>query len=180
MDTPDELAERLSKVALRDREAFRALYGTTSAKLFGICLRILRDRTEAEDALQEVYVKIWRAAPTYATDGTSPMAWLVAIARNHSIDRLRARKPEARDIDEVFDLSDAAPNPEQMSIRASERRRIDSCIDELAEKQGEAVRGAYLDGYSYQELADRFEIPLNTVRTWLRRSLMKLKECLER
>lgn len=180
MNTPDKVNEYLSKVALGDRDAFRRLYDATSPKLFGLCLRILRERSEAEDALQEIYVKIWRAAPTYATDRINPMAWLVAIARNHAIDRLRTRKPEARDIDTMVDLSDKAPDPEQSSIAASERRRIETCIEELDTDHGRAVRGAYLDGYSYQELADRHGIPLNTMRTWLRRSLMKLKECLER
>lgn len=180
MSTPDKVSEHLSQIALGDRDAFRRLYDATSPKLFGICLRILKERTEAEDALQEIYVKIWRAAPTYATDWISPMAWLVTIARNHAIDRLRAKKPEARDVDTMIDLSDKSPDPEQSTILASERRRIDTCIEELAVDHGNAVRGAYLEGYSYQELADRHEIPLNTMRTWLRRSLAKLKECLER
>lgn len=179
MNAPDKVSELLSRVALGDRDAFRRLYDTTSPKLFGICLRILRERSEAEDALQEIFVKIWRAAPTYATDSISSMAWLVAIARNHAIDRLRSRKPEARDIDEMIDLSDTKPNPEQSTILASERQRIETCIEELAVDHGKAVRGAYLEGYSYQELAERHGIPLNTMRTWLRRSLMKLKECLE-
>jgi len=180
MNTPDEVNEYLSKVALGDRDAFRRLYDATSPKLFGLCLRILKERAEAEDALQEIYVKIWRAAPTYATDRINPMAWLVAIARNHAIDRLRTRKPETKDIDTMVDLSDKTPDPEQSSIAASERRRIEACIGELAADHGSAVRGAYLDGYSYQELADRHGVPLNTMRTWLRRSLLKLKECLER
>lgn len=180
MDTPDGIDALIARVALRDREAFRRLYGSTSAKLFGICLRILKERSEAEDALQEVYVKIWRAAPTYAASRYSPISWLAAIARNHSIDRIRARRPEAVDIDEATDLSDDAPDPERAAMAASEGRRIDACLDELEQARAEAVRGAYLDGYSYAELAERHEVPVNTMRTWLRRSLIRLRECLER
>lgn len=180
MTTPEDIEALIAKVALNDREAFRRLYGATSAKLFGVCLRLLRDRNEAEDALQDIYVKVWRAAPTYAANGYSPMSWLIAIARNHAIDRIRARKPEAVDIDDASDISDDTASPEDEAIAHSERRRIDSCLEELEAARSEAVRGAYLDGYSYQELAERHNVPVNTMRTWLRRSLMKLKECLER
>ncbi len=180
MNTPEEINELIARVALGDRDAFRRLYRATSAKLFGICLRILRDRGEAEDALQEVYVKIWQNAKSYATDRYSPMSWLIAIARNHAIDRIRAKRPAAADIDDAIDVSDGALDPEQAAVARSESHRIDNCLDELEEMRANAVRGAYLDGYSYLELAERHGVPLNTMRTWLRRSLIKLKECLER
>lgn len=108
------------------------------------------------------------------------MSWLIAIARNHTIDKIRARKPEAVDIDDVIDLSNDALNPEKEAILSSDRRQIDGCLNELEKTKAEAIRGAYIEGYSYQELALQQDIPLNTMRTWLRRSLMKLKECLER
>ena len=180
MSTAEQIEKLIAKVGLGDRSSFQELYRHTSAKLFGVCLRVLKDRAEAEDALQEVYVKIWQNASSFAANQYSPMSWLVVIARNHSIDRIRARKPEANDIDEAYDLSDAAPDPEASAIAASTRRQIDSCLQELEEDKADAVRSAYLEGYSYQELADRHEVPLNTMRTWLRRSLIKLRECLER
>jgi RNA polymerase sigma-70 factor (ECF subfamily) len=108
------------------------------------------------------------------------MSWLIVVARNHSIDIARARKPAAVDLEDVHDLADERMTPEGEAINASDGRRIDACLGELAAQRAEAVRGAYVEGYSYQELADRFEIPVNTMRTWLRRSLAKLKECLER
>ena len=178
--TPEELELLISRISLGDRNALESLYNRTSAKLFGVCLRILKDRTEAEDALQEVYVKIWRGASRYAANRYSPISWLVAIARNHAIDRVRARKPDTVDIDQVAKVSDNAPDPEKAAIASSDRRRIDGCLDELEAAHADAVRGAYLNGNSYQELADRHKVPINTMRTWLRRSLMKLKECLER
>ncbi len=176
-DTAD-IADLIARCALRDRQAFRDLYGRTSAKLYGVTLRILRDRSEAEEALQEVYVKIWQRADRYVPGGYSPISWLVAVARNHSLDVLRARKPRSEDIDLALDVADAGPDPEQSAADRGERSRIDHCLDQLDADKAGAVRGAYLDGYSYEELSSRFNVPLNTMRTWLRRSLLKLRDCL--
>ena len=177
-ETAAEIADLLARCALRDRAAFKTLYGRTSAKLYGVTLRILRDRSEADEALQEVYVKIWQRADKYVPGGYSPISWLVAVARNHSLDVLRARKPQGEDIDLALDVADAGLNPEQAEAARGERSRIDNCLGQLDEEKADAVRGAYLDGYSYEELATRHKVPLNTMRTWLRRSLMKLRECL--
>lgn len=179
----DEIAVLISRVALGDRAAFNSLYVKSSAKLFGVCLRILNNRAEAEDALQEIYVKIWHRADRFALhklgeDGSS-IAWLASIARNHAIDVLRKRKPPARNLDDVFDLADKGPDPEDNSLSLSLGRQIESCLAELETERAKAIKGAYLDGYSYQELADQFGIPLNTMRTWLRRGLKNLRECLE-
>ncbi len=174
----DDIAGLISRVAMRDRAAFRGLYTLTSAKLFGVCLRILRDRSEAEEALQEVYVKIWQRADRYVQSGFSPISWLVAVARNHCLDILRARKPAGEDIDVALEVADTGPSPEQAAVEGSERARIESCLGQLDADKADAVRGAYLDGYSYEQLAVRHGVPLNTMRTWLRRSLMKLKDCL--
>jgi len=176
-DTAD-IADLIARCALRDRQAFRTLYSRTSAKLFGVTLRILRDRSEAEEALQEVYVKIWQRADRYVPGGYSPISWLVAVARNHSLDVLRARKPQGDDIDMALDVADAGPDPEQSAADRDERSRIDNCLGQLDAERADAVRGAYLDGFSYEELSARHNVPLNTMRTWLRRSLLKLRECL--
>ena len=176
-DTAD-ISHLIARCALRDRQAFRDLYSRTSSKLFGVTLRILRDRAEAEEALQEVYVKIWQRADRYVAGGYSPISWLVAVARNHSLDLLRARKPRGDDIDLALDVADAQPNPEQAEANRGERARIDHCLSQLEAEKADAVRGAYLDGFSYEELSERHRVPLNTMRTWLRRSLLKLRECL--
>jgi RNA polymerase sigma-70 factor (ECF subfamily) len=168
-------------VALRDRAALSALYSAVAPKLFAICLRILKDRADAEDALQEVFVKIWQRADRYAATGVNPTGWLSAIARNQAIDIVRARRPAMDTIgDEGLDVADDQPDPEAAAIGSGEGRRIDRCMGELPPERADAVRHAYVDGLSYQELAERYDVPLNTMRTWLRRSLMKLKECLER
>ncbi len=171
----------IDAMSLGDRKAFSTLYGATSAKLFSVALRVLGSRAEAEDALQEIYVKIWRNAGRYRSGGLSPMTWLITIARNHAIDRLRARNAaRTSPVEEIAQMPDTAPGPEATAMARSESGRIAACFDELEPERADAVRRAYLDGDSYRALAARYEIPLNTVRTWLRRSLLKLKECLSR
>lgn len=178
--TPEEIAKLIVRTSLRDRTAFDLLYRQTSAKLFGVCLRILTDRGEAEEALQEVFVKIWTKADRFAISELSPISWLVAVARNHAIDRVRARRRPAADIDVALDVADPSPGPEAAAIAGGEADRIHRCLDELEQDRAAAVRGAYLKGESYVELAARHGVPLNTMRTWLRRSLIRLRECLER
>jgi RNA polymerase sigma-70 factor, ECF subfamily len=177
---PQDISKLIVRTSMKDREAFDALYRQTSAKLFGVCLRVLNDKSEAEEALQEVFVKIWTKADRFAVSDLSPISWLVAIARNHAIDRIRARRGRHVDIDAALDIADPSPGPENVAVAGSEGVRIHGCLDELEKDRAAAVRGAYLEGESYVELAERHGVPLNTMRTWLRRSLMKLRECLER
>ncbi|MGZ9811715.1 sigma-70 family RNA polymerase sigma factor [Pseudoroseicyclus sp. H15] len=179
MATREEVEHWIGRCALGDRKAFAQLYDATSAKLFGVALRVLNDRAEAEEVLQEVYVRIWHNAGRYSANGLSPMSWLITIARNKAIDRLRARKGGGRgDMDEVADLADAAPGPEAQTIAASEAARLQACLETLPDGRADAVRRAYMEGETYAELAERFAVPLNTIRTWLRRGLIALKECL--
>lgn len=178
MGEPDDISDLLVRVALRDRAAFRVLYARTSAKLFGVSLRILGNTSEAEDALQDVFVKIWQRAHGYRPDGARPMTWLIAIARNTAIDKVRARRGGHTDIEAAFDLADSGMSPEQSAINADEGNRIEDCMGRLKPERADAVRRAYVEGESYNELADRLGVPLNTVRTWLRRSLLALRDCL--
>lgn len=175
---PAEISELIARCSLRDRQAFRMLYQRTSAKLFGVVLRILKNRAEAEEAIQEVYIKIWQRADRYQAGQSSPISWLVAIARNHALDMVRARRPAADELDEAMQIADAGPDPERLAQASQEGERIETCLATLEPEKAEAVRGAYLEGYSYDELAQRYSVPLNTMRTWLRRSLIKLRECL--
>lgn len=175
-----DITKLIVRTSMKDRAAFDELYRHTSAKLFGVCLRILKDRGEAEEALQEVFIKIWSKADRCAVSELSPISWLVAIARNHAIDRLRARAKLPVDIADALEIFDPEPGPEAKLVAIGERGRIYGCLDELEKVKGDAVRSAYLDGETYAELATRYAVPLNTMRTWLRRSLIRLKECLER
>jgi len=178
MTTARDLEDLMARIQMRDRAAFSALYSATSAKLFGICLRVLKDHALAEDVLQVVYVKVWNKADRYQVTGHSPMTWLITIARNAAIDRLRASGPATVDVDDVLTLAAPGPTPEQAAVAAGEARRIVDCLAELEADRAAAVRGVYLEGQSYQDLAERYSVPLNTMKTWLRRSLISLRECL--
>ncbi|SEK39392.1 RNA polymerase sigma-70 factor, ECF subfamily [Roseovarius nanhaiticus] len=178
--TRDEIEALIARAAMGERAAFEGLYTHTSAKLMAICLRVLGDRAEAEEALQESFVKIWRHADRYRANGLSPMTWLITIARNTAIDRARKRREAQPGLDQAETLADATPGPEAQAIASSERTALTACLSELDEANAQAVQRAYLDGETYAELATRFGVPLNTMRTRLRRSLMKLKECLTR
>lgn len=174
----DPVADLIASCAAGDRAAFRSLYRDTSAKLMGVLLRILRERAEAEDALQEIYTRVWLRAGRYDPAKGRGMTWLIAIARNLAIDRLRMRGV-AMDDDGLDSVADSAPRVETRLIAAGEARRVVDCFATLDPERADAVRGAYLNGLSYVELAERHSVPLNTMRTWLRRSLLKLKECLD-
>jgi RNA polymerase sigma-70 factor (ECF subfamily) len=175
-----DITKLIVRVSMKDRTAFDLLYRATSAKLFGVCLRVLSDKGDAEEALQEVFVKIWMKADRFVVSELSPISWLVAVARNHAIDRIRARGERTAGIDAAIDIADERPGPEEQAVTSGERGRLGACLGELEADRAVAVRGAYLNGDSYAELAERFSVPLNTMRTWLRRSLMTLRECLER
>lgn len=183
MNTAQDIEHLIARMALQDRAAFNALYNATSAKLFGVCLRVLKNRQDAEEALQEIYIKIWHKSDQFAANDFSPLSWLVVIARNHCIDVLRARKPASHSIDELAEqgqeLRDEAHTPEQAALNSSLGRSIANCLEELDIEKAAAVRQAYVDGYSYNELAEVYKVPLNTMRTWLRRSLASLKECMQ-
>lgn len=172
-----EIERLLARTGMGDRRAFAALYGATSGKLFGLCLRVLSDRAEAEDVMQDAYVKIWHNAARYRADGLSPYAWLLTITRNTAIDRLRARRA-VQPLDLAAELADLSPGPEAAAVAEGEARRIGACLDRLDPDRAEAVRRAYVAGETYDELARRYGVPLNTMRTWLRRSLIRLRECL--
>ncbi len=175
----DPIADLLQKIAAQDRAAFRQIYSDAGSKLMGVLLRILGNRAEAEDALQEVFTRVWlRAARFDAAQGRG-MTWLIALARNHAIDRLRARRDHSAEDGEMEAVADTTPRAETRLIARGEVRRINECFDTLEPDRATALRGAYLSGHSYQELASQFAVPLNTMRTWLRRSLQKMKECMD-
>lgn len=179
-DDRQEVEALIARIARGDQAAFAALYDVTSGKLLGICVRVLDERSAAEEAMQEAYVKVWNHAHRYRVTGHSPMTWLITIARNAAIDRLRARRGDT-DLSDLEDrLAAPGPTPEEAALQASEARRILDCLDELDRDRRDAVVGAYLRGRSYSDLSGQFGAPLNTMRTWLRRGLASLRECLSR
>lgn len=175
----DDLKPLLFRIAARDRAGFAAFYSATAPKLFGLLIRILGNRTEAEDAMQEVFTKIWLRAARFDPAKGTALSWAITIARNHAIDLIRGRK-QGHSTDEAVmaALPDPTPRAEQHMIAAGEAGRIHHCFDQLNPAIAQALRGAYLDGKSYNDLALAANVPLNTMRTWLRRGLISLKDCM--
>ncbi len=174
------LSGLLKAVAQHDRNAFAALYRLTSAKLFGICLHMLPQRSDAEDVLQEVYVTIWHKAAQFDRRRASPITWLAMIARNKAIDRLRAGGERRQEPVELLEALPAAAQQEDAIELESAHQRLSRCLDGLEGRQRLAIRTAFFDGCTYEELATRSGVPLGTLKSWIRRGLLHLKECLER
>lgn len=184
-DARAALIDLLGLVAKGDRDALGTLYRATSAKLYGVCLRILKDGGETEDVLQEVYMVVWRRADAFDASRGSPITWLAAIARNRAIDRLRARKP-ARDaggsqtVDALLsEAADPSPNAADMLERSEAYRRIEACLDDLDPRHAHAIRSAFHEGVTYEALAGEAGVPLGTMKSWVRRSLLRLRGCLD-
>lgn len=175
-----ELTGLLDNVRRGDSAALSALYDRTSAKLYGICVRLLGRGSEADDVLQEVYVTVWQKAARFDSDKASPITWLSVIARNKAIDRLRARRLPTSTLDEALQVADASPDALQLIERRQENARLSDCLDELEMRQKTMIRAAFLDGATYPQLAEREAVPLGTMKSWIRRGLHRLRECLER
>ena len=177
------LQELLAAAARRDgasQAAFAMLYQSTSAKLFGVALRILRREDWAEEVLQECYVNIWNHCANYKLQLAAPMTWMTSIVRNRSLDWLRRpHKEDATDDDAVFDAVESPePGPLALLEQSTEARAIAGCMARLDDKQRKAVSMAFYEGLTHTELAEKMGEPLGTVKTWVRRGLTKLKDCL--
>ena len=186
MSAADEARARLKAAMARlaggDRQALDDIYRATSAKLFGICLRILKDEKEAEDALQDVYITLWQRADRYDPERASPISWLATFARNRAIDRLRVGKVRAGSVaaEEAAPVADKAPLADSLLIGKERDARVHSCLETLDNKPREAIRTAFFEGRTYAQIAEKGGVPLGTMKSWVRRGLKKLKACMER
>lgn len=176
------LVDALQRVAEEDQAALEEVYSATHAKLFGICLRISKDREEAEDALQEVYMKVWRSAASFDPARGSPITWLATLARNRAIDNLRssARSRGAEPIELGLEIADPQKDAFSAASDNQDRARLAHCIGELDAHQSSAIRSAFLEGATYAELAERDKVPVGTMKSWIRRGLLRLRDCLGR
>ena len=175
------LAELLAKAALGDRAAFAELYEATCSKLFAVSLRIVRERPLAEEALQDSFVNIWNHASDYAQAKSAPTTWMTAIVRNRSLDIVR-RAREEPDVDDALaaNLVDERAAPPREAEARADAHSIQECLGELDPEQRQTIALAFFHGLTHSELAAHIGRPLGTVKTHIRRGLMKLKDCLMR
>ena len=175
-----ELDSLLSRTAAGDRAAFAELYRRTSARLLGVCVRMLVDRREAEEVLQEAYVSVWQRAGSFDPALAGAMTWLVSLTRNKAIDRLRQhRAPPADPAVELDAIPDEAATPAARAERSEEYRRLEQCMEQLEPQQRGSIREAFFGGLTYNVLAERAKVPLGTMKSWIRRGLLQLRACLE-
>ena len=191
--TPDDpesaLIALLDAVAGRERQgelALRALYDLTSSKLFGLALKVTGRRDWAEDALQEAFITIWRSAGDYRASLSPPLAWMGMIVRSRALDFLRRRASERADA--VQELDDAvtetvagdAPDPVDTAQASEQAWALHECLRRLEGRQREVLSLAYLRDLSHAQLAEQLQLPLGTVKTWIRRGLDQLRGCMAR
>lgn len=182
---PQRLIRLLADVAAGQQSALEQLYQCTSAQLFGLALRILGKQEWAEDVLQETYLNIWRFAGDYQAGLSAPMTWMGTILRNRALDYLRRAKVEREDTHQELDetlaeiLASDTPNPEQLLNSSQNAQALAHCLEDLEQKQRQAISLAYLKDMSHVELATLLAVPLGTVKSWIRRGLDKLRGCLE-
>lgn len=175
----EALARLLRQSGDHDERAFSELYQRTSSKLFGVCLAMLHERAAAEDILQNVYITVWRRAGSFDPARAGAMTWLITLTRNQCIDRLRQHRETPLGEIIVDNLEDPMPGPAERGEASEDRQRLERCLDTLAEQQKSAIRAAFFSGATYNELAERDGVPLATMKSWIRRSLIRLRTCLE-
>ena len=190
--SPADLAERstrlaalLARVALADQRAFAALYGQTSAHLYAVALRIVRDPAAAEDILQEAYVSVWHHAGRYDAAKSQPITWMTAIVRNRCLDQMRRRDLDTVSLTPIdddapaFDIRDEGPAPPELLLQGADASAVRACVETLDAGPRQAIALAFFQGLSHAELADHMRQPLGTIKSWVRRALERLKRCLD-
>ena len=179
MQTAADIAKLLQEVAAGDQAAFERLYAATRAKLYGVVLRILRRPDLADEIVQEVYLKIWSSAAQFDPAVASPITWMVAIAHNRAIDLVRKKADVSfEELPEVMDVAAETEDPLAARQVTEDLRRLLACLGRLREERRKMVLLAYYNGWSREQLAKSFDKPLSTVKTWLRRSIIDIRECL--
>ena len=166
----------IERIVSRDMSAVGDLYDRHSRLLYGLILRILRDRSEAEEVLQEVFVAVWNRADTYDVEAGSPAAWLVRIARNRAIDRLRANTARVRAVESVPVELVSSDNPETSAWLGEQQRAVKRALEMIPREQRDLIEEAYYQGLTHSELAERHKLPLGTVKTRIRTGLLTLRQ----
>lgn len=186
MDDRDDVASLLARIALRDARAFEALYRLVAGRLMAVAVRVTQDRAMAEDVLQEVFVKVWHQSTAAAPGQHLTLAWLCVVTRNGAIDLLRKRKPEQslhwqdeQGEEQVHDTQDESGSPLDQLLAHEDGAQLGHCMDTLEPEPKRALLLAFYEGLTHPEIALRMQRPLGTVKAWTRRSLLRLKGCME-
>jgi RNA polymerase sigma-70 factor, ECF subfamily len=173
----DDTDALLQRCAGGDRAAFRLLYDRWANRLYGIALRITRQPALAADAVQDMFVQVWQQAHRFDPDRGNPEAWMVGMVRYRALDNVRR---QAREIPgyEPEEREDESPDALARLVSTTEGAALHRCLQELEEDRRRLVVMAFVDGLSHSELAERLSVPLGTVKSWIRRSLISLRGCL--
>lgn len=185
MPTHHEVESLLARVALNDRAAFRRLYECTAGVLLATAVRVLQDRSAAEDVVQDVFADLWHKSSSQDAPVARSLAWLCVVTRNRAIDHSRKRPREVSihgedDSDDALAFDTPGDTPgifEQLSFE-QDRQQLQRCLRELEPQPRQAILLAYMEGLSHADLAQRMRRPLGTIKAWTRRSLMTLKLCM--
>lgn len=178
----EQLKRLLERVSQRDQNAFKELYSITNGHLFGITLRVLRDRSISEDVLQEIYIKIWRHAAEFHTDRGTAIGWMRGISNHAAIDELRRskRRPVVDTSNDLDTWANEEPDPVTLVIAGAGNKALMTCLGEIGDNERTSLVYAYVHGMTHSEVATHLSSPVGSVKSWIKRGLVKLKECLSR
>ena len=181
MTNQDSLEQLLARCAGGDRDAFERLYQATSAKLYGICLVLLKREDIAEDVLQDSFVKIWTRANTYSPDKGSALTWMTSVVRNRALDVIRSGRHQEQDLSDLdveLGVSSSDSDPVTSAEISVSTEAIMDCLNQLKEEQKHCIMMAYYHGHTHHELSKSLKTPLGTVKAWIRRGIERIRECL--
>ncbi len=179
-----DLIDLIDRMARQDHAALKALYDACATKLYGLAVRVVSNREWAEDVLQEAFLTIWRSAGDYRASLSPPMAWLGLIVRSRGLDLLRRRKADRGHLTQELDdtladtLAGDAPSPMDTAQASQQAWALHQCLARLESKQREVVSLAYIRDLSHSELSEQLKLPLGTVKTWIRRGLDQMRQCM--
>lgn len=179
-EVSNELDAHLGRVARGDAEAFAALYDATCARVYGLIVRVVRDRGYSEETTQDVYAQVWRCAADYDPQQGSALAWLMTLAHRRAVDRVRAEVASSRR-EARYAVESAEPDTDVVSdsaIRSDEQRQVADCLGSLTDLQRQAIELAYYDGLTYPQVSEQLSVSLGTVKTRMRDGLRRLRDCL--
>jgi len=177
----NECNELLQQCARGNHQAFKRLYELTSPRLYALCLRFLKKRELAEEILQEAFVKIWDNAWRYIPEKGAATTWMTTVVRNKALDKLRSLKNRPKEVDVVWESMEFASTelqPREILGLSQEAKQLHHCLNKLKTIQQECILLSFYEGYTHEELSQKLERPLGTIKAWIRRGLERIRKCM--